>query len=293
VTHVDTFQVVRNFANVHDIKMKLDAEAPGNFMGISSNGSMALSWTAPPPLGKIAYDDGSAETWYWVGDPTSTNHMFYVRLTVPVAGSITHISVADRSGEDGTTTYWQSIKLCRRTAVAGGYGVPNLTTPMATFNNVAVTSDDGGWDLLQLTTPVAVAANDTIYIVTQWTDGSLIGPLLGTDTNGTAAHRSAYTEDGTTWYQFSSNWIMRAYMTNGREPVSLTTHEKMQNGQALLTRSILHNNAKSRSLNSLHPGDVIAKSVRMPEIINTANQAQRTFLNYRLYKGTTPTNLTL
>ncbi len=162
-----------------------------------------LAWEAPLPLAEIRYDDDGAESHLWVGSPTTTSQMFYTRITIPVNGTLTAISVESRNA----STTWESIRLCPDNG-----GFPNLAAPVESFTNVPVTSATGQWIVKNLTTPLSVTQGQNYYVVAQWPAGSTVGPMVGVDQSGNH-YRCAYTSDGgISWIDYPANWMMRAYM---------------------------------------------------------------------------------
>lgn len=169
--------------------------------------NVQLNWEAPIfPANEIRFDDNTAESWFWVADPSATSHMFSTRITIPQSGQLTHIAVLTRAT---SPTAWQNIMLCPDNA-----GNPNLTTPIESFANVQVNSTTGQWIILPLTTPLNVSAGQDYFIVTQWPAASSVGPFVGTD-NSLSFNRSRWTNNnGTLWNSVGNNFMMRAYMTS-------------------------------------------------------------------------------
>jgi hypothetical protein len=166
-----------------------------------------LNWQAPLfPANEIRYDDNSVESWLLVASPTATTHFISHKITVPQNGQLTHIAVLSRIDAAGTVN-WENIMLCSETG-----GNPNLAAPIATFSNIPVTSTVGQWIILQLPNPLNVTAGQNYYIAAQWPAGSTTGPRVGNDT-GFGFGRSRWSNNsGTTWNNWSGNFMMRAYM---------------------------------------------------------------------------------
>ena len=255
--------------------------APEILTTTASDAQIDLEWQEPLPTGEIKYDDGTAESWYWVGDPSSSDDYFYVRFNAPANGNLTHIAVFNAS--NGAA--WNEIMICPDV----GTGKPDLATPYQSFPNVPVTStitQGGEWELLELTTPQGVAIGDTFYVVTRWPDASSTGPFVGTDT-GTNAGRSCWTDDaGVTWNAFIYNFIMRSYMTTAKgETLTLKVDSSTENC-AIPVHSIMTNN-KVLGANTYRKSiNAIATSYAVPRIIITTSAKNRTILGYRVYRGT-------
>lgn len=170
-----------------------------------------LNWDAPIfPANEIRFDDNTVESWLLVSSPSALTHMISHRITIPQNGQLTHISILSRLDAAGSVN-WENIMLCPATG-----GNPNLAAPIQAFSNVPITSTVGQWNIFQLTTPLNVTAGQTFFIVGQWPAGSTTGPRIGNDT-GFGFGRSQWTNDsGSTWNNWSGNFMMRAYMSTGR-----------------------------------------------------------------------------
>ncbi|MEI6434118.1 MAG: choice-of-anchor D domain-containing protein [Bacteroidota bacterium] len=231
-----------------------------------------LTWAAPLPLEEIRFDDNSAETFYWIGSPTTTLQRFYTKITIPANGTLTNIGVLSRSS---TPTNWESISLCPDNG-----GIPNLISPIQSFASVPVTSPTGQWILKSLTTPLAVTAGQTFYIVTQWTAGSTVGPSVGTDTYSNHYRCSYSSNGGAIWVTFPYNLMMRAYMTvpgdnSSNEAIVLTSGNEVEGMQNLPTLNIA---AEPKPI--IHQLSFTAPAILMPSNPN------RSFTNYSLHRGT-------
>jgi len=180
--------------------------APQNLLGgLNASFLPSLSWQSPSPGAEIKIDDGSAESNMWVGSPSTTSQMFYDKFTSPHNGTISQIAVYTYAGSAGIM--FNSVMLCPD----DGTGKPNVSSPWASFNNVAV-GTSYSWIFLTLLAPQNVTVGQTFYIVTQWPAGSTTGPYVGTD-NTSPAGKSSWTQDGgVTWNAWAGNFFMRAYM---------------------------------------------------------------------------------
>jgi hypothetical protein len=214
--------------------------APMSLTAAAAPGSYAdLNWIAPLPLEEIRYDDNTSETSFWVGSPSATTHRFFTKITIPVDGALTNISVL--SSCNGPTT-WESISLCPESG-----GVPDLASPIQTYTNIPVTSLTGQWILKSLTTPLNVTAGQNYYIVTQWPNGSTVGPFVGTDTRNDHSRCGWTNNGGTSWSVSANNLMMRAYMTVA------TDNNQSGNGRSLGSYTI-HRGTARTALNTTIPG---------------------------------------
>ncbi|MCF6237719.1 MAG: lamin tail domain-containing protein, partial [Candidatus Marinimicrobia bacterium] len=192
---------------------------PVGLMAGAFDAEVDLAWNPPFPMGEIALDDGTAESWFWVGGGTSTDDMFYTRLTVPTDGNITDIAVW--SATDSALT-WPAFYL----AADDGTGAPDLASPLVTFTQIPVSTPIGAggeWAVLHLDVPEAVLGGSALYIVTQWPQDSNSGPFVATDTDTDVGACAWTNTGGDVWNPIGMTFIMRAYMQSGtRENIEIT-----------------------------------------------------------------------
>ena len=283
-TTVDTVTIVAGSTVTHDIEMFYAGYTPRNLTATGWDSYVDLEWGEPlPPTGEIHYDDGTAEAWFWLTPPSSTDYYFYTRFNAIVNGTVDYIAVLNSS--DGAD--WNAIMICPD----DGTGKPDLASPYQSFPNVPVTSTTGEWELLELTTPQGMAVGDTFYVVTQWPDGSYEGPYVGTDTDSDHS-RCAYTVDGgTNWNMFAVNWIMRAFMSTPKGRTYTLTTEPTTNNVGALPVYTLGGNEKDKSpkmaeIAMSHRSNTITMSYTVPAIIATGTKGDKGLTNYKLYRGT-------
>ncbi|MBK9290168.1 MAG: choice-of-anchor J domain-containing protein [Bacteroidetes bacterium] len=239
-----------------------------------------LNWQAPIfPANEIRYDDNTAESWFWVADPSATTHMFNVKITIPQNGQLTHIAVLTRVNT-GAPTGWENIMLCPDDA-----GKPNLGAPIQAFSNVPVTSTTGEWVILPLTTPLNVTAGQTYYIVTQWPAGSSVGPFVGTD-NSPSYGRSQWTNNsGTAWNNVANNFMMRAYMN-----IASKGELVLKSGDANPALMYLPVSEVMQRTSDVKP-ESIGLSYEAPAIIASGEAAEgKNPTGYVVYRGTSTGN---
>lgn len=242
------------------------ATVPGVFVN--------LAWQAPLPLTEIRYDNNSVTNFLWFAQPpaSTTLQQMFTRITIPANGTLTNIAMFTRALSAST---WGSISLCPDNG-----GAPNLAAPIESFLNVPVTAVNGEWVLKTLTTPLAVTAGQTYYIVAQWPNGNLNGPLIAYD--GASNHlRCWYTSTGgALWTNWAGNFLMRAYMNVGAdkstgEPVVLASGPEVEGMQNLPVVSI---NDGSPAPSGMETG-IVAPAVTAP-----SNQ-NKSFTSYTVHRG--------
>ncbi len=218
-------------SNTDEVTIEGGVDPPTDFDAtVQDIDDVYCTWEAPggSTLSEIAYDDGTAEQWFWYGDPSSTDHMFYTRFTAPEDGMIEEFTLLDAAN---VVMDWNQIMICPD----NGAGAPDLTSPYETYPDVEVSTtitNGGEWELFVLTVPFSVTAGDDFFVVTNWPDGSSDGPFVGTD-NSAADSRSAYSADaGASWTVFTGgDWIIRAYYSTGEENFSGLTVVPQVNAQ--------------------------------------------------------------
>ncbi len=240
-----------------------------------------LNWDAPIfPANEIRYDDNTAESWFWVANPSATTHMFSTRITIPQNGQLTHISLLTKVNA-GPAVGWENIMLCPEAS-----GNPNLGSPIQTFNNVPVTSTTGQWIILPLNSPLNVTAGQNYYIVTQWPAASEVGPFVGTD-NGFSFGRSRWTNnEGTAWNNVSNNFMMRAYMNLDAEGELVLKPGDENPAMMHLPVVMLTEKAKSEK-----PETIVEVGIEAPSILVTGEAAEgKNPTGYVVYRGTATGN---
>jgi hypothetical protein len=268
-------------ANAVDYTVNLTGEGylngPQNLTASQGVGAFVdLDWEAPLPLTEIRYDNNTAEGWYWVASPSTTSQYYFTRITIPVSGSLTHLSVLSRIG--AVPLNWESIRLCPDNA-----GYPNLAAPVQSWANVPVTSATGQWIIETLSSPLAVAAGDTYYVVTQYPAGSTDGPYIGGDTDSNHGRCYFTTNGGTSWTMSPRNYMMRAYMTVSKESGSsgaivLTSGKEVEGMQNLLLQSEFD---EPQVINGTLIQSYTAPSVLAPE------NSSKSLTSYTVNRGTT------
>lgn len=248
---------------------------PRNLTAIGGDSEVYLEWDYPFPTGEIKYDDGTAEVWYWLNNPTTTNDLFYVRFNTPITGNITDIAVLNGAV---SSIDWEEILICPD----DGSGHPDLSNPWETFTSVTVNTSPnvgGEWEILTLTLPFPVLNKDTFYIVTRWPDGSSVGPFIATD-NDSNSGRSAWSIDGgSTWNVWPENFIMRAYITDSKGIPMVLKSEDNQNAGYLPVISI----ADGKKMKII--ANKIARHVKVPKISPVKDYSFKSLNGYNIYRS--------
>jgi len=248
---------------------------PRGFTATGGDGEVFLDWDKPFPLGEINFDDGTAEAWYYLSDPSSVNDMFYVRFETPVTGKITDIAVLNGADSDA---YWEEILICPD----DGTGKPDITSPWETFPSVDVNTSPikgGEWEILNLSTPQSVINRDTFYIVTRWPNGLTAEPFLATDTDSNSG-RSAWTMDGgVNWTSWSENFIMRAYITDSYSKGFAIKSEGETDAAYLPVISI----EDGKRIH--YKTTKIAASIRVPELSVAGDYDLKGLIAYSIYRS--------
>jgi hypothetical protein len=249
---------------------------PRNLVAVGGDGEVMLSWDEPFPLGEVMYDDGSAEMWYWLNNPSTSNDYFYVRFESPMDGFLTDVAVLDAALPSAA---WERILVCPD----DGTGKPDLAMPWGIFPSVAVNSTPyvgGEWEILTLMIPHPVSRGETFYVLTQWPQGSTTGPYVGTDNATNSGHSSWSVDGGLTWSSWTENFIMRAYLdvsppvkhsliVKNTPPAGILPIKSIADGQVVLPQS-----------------DRIALSIRVPSI-TMAGDGIKGLTGYNIYRSAT------
>ncbi len=250
--------------------------APENLTGVANGSAIDLAWQIPLPEGEIRYDDGSVETSYWVGDPTTTSQMFYTKFNAAITGNLNYVAVLNRTNTLGQN--WNAIMVCPD----DGTGKPDLASPYATYPTPVVNSTTGEWNILELPAPVAMVQDEVFYVVTQWPDGNTDGPFVGTDIDHDNG-RCAYTTDGgSTWNAFGVQWIMRAYMSVSKAPMHLVAGNEMAENNNLPVYALKPHKSK---LNAENINIAQHVSVPVPGIYTTDMGSSKAFVDYTVHRG--------
>jgi hypothetical protein len=182
---------------------------------VQPDATAELHWLAPMPAGEIGYDDGSAESWMWVGGPSSTDHMMALRFNAPVGEfSISNIAIFGLGDEP---SMFENLMI-----VGGdGTGAPDMSNILFTAPDVpmAGTWETGAeWSIV----PAGVAStNSEFFVVAQWPEGSEIGPYVGTD-DDIFSERSFWSQDGgETWNTWDGMFMMHAFLDVGGDVVAV------------------------------------------------------------------------
>ena len=255
---------------------------PMGLMAAAYDADVELAWSAPFPMGQIAYDDGTAESWYWVGGPSTMDQMFYARLMVPSDGVITHIAVWHAAD---AMLNWTSI------SVTGddGSGAPDLANAYEVFMDVPVETPIGAggeWAVLELNTPAMVTGGNAMYIVTQWPDASNEGPFVATDDDTDLGNGAWTNTGGATWNAIPGTFIMRAYMQDAtsRENIEITAVPRDVTSSLPVIALDDQNKTLSGKIEN------ISLSLAAPSL---QSNAMRELTSYNVYRGEEPGAFTM
>jgi hypothetical protein len=232
-------------------------------------------------MGQLAYDDGTAESWYWVGGPSILDHMFYARLMIPSDGEITHIAIWDAADE---LVNWNAIYVTGD----NGSGAPDLAGAYHVFTEVPVSTpigSGGEWTVLELPTAAAVTSGQALYIVTQWPDASEVGPFVATDDNTNLGNAAWSNTGGASWNSIPGTFIMRAFMQSATERENIEITAVPRDVTSSLPIVSLDDNKVLRGKR-----ENISFSLAAPSL---QSNATRDLTGYQLYRGTDPESLSL
>ncbi len=233
------------------------------------DGSATLNWVPPLPSGEVSHDDNSAERWFWVGGPSTVDQFFALRMTPPVPEfDISHISVLALGDEP---SMFENLLV-----VGSADGLPDLDNVLFASGPVGVNATwDTGPEWVLLPTGGTGAVMGEFFILSQWPDGSNIGPFIGTDDN-TVGDRSFWTNDaGAVWNPFASTWMFRAYLEVGGELVAVDP-----------------TGAVDRSISTPENAAASGESITAPGMGWLPDEAHRDFLGtFNVYRGTDPFEL--
>mgnify|MGYP002638767752 FL=1 len=190
---------------------------PMALMAVGFDTEVDLAWTAPFPMGQLSVDDGTAENWYYLGWPLSTDQMFALKLTPPSDGNITHVALWSAADEPAP---WNAVYVTGSTEA----GTPDLLSPYEVFMDVLVETsigEGGQWNVLQLTTPAPVIAGQDLFVVAQYPVDPAdlqVGPFIASDADNNLGRNYGTTNGGTSWFNGTGTYIMRAYMQPASAP---------------------------------------------------------------------------
>jgi hypothetical protein len=254
---------------------------PMGLMAAAFDAEVDLEWSPPFPMGQLAADDGTAESWYWVGGPSILDHMFYQRLMVPSDGQLTHIALWHAADD---LVNWTGIY------VTGddGSGAPDMANAYEVFVDVPVQTPIGAggeWAVLELTQTAALMSGQALYIVTQWPDASEVGPFVATDDDTNLGNAAWSNTGGDTWNVIPGTFIMRAYMQAGmtRENIEITAVPR-EVTSSLPVRSLADEKTLRGKMENLSLG------LAAPQL---QSNAQRDLTSYNVYRGEEPGVYTL
>lgn len=139
---------------------------------------------------EIIYDDGSFESYYWVG--TQDDDMFAERFT-PVLTPPMTITEARMYVNSSDTFEWVAI------CPDDGNGRPDVLNPIQIVNNPGVSSPPA-W--LAITFDIWWNCTDDIWIVAKWYDAKALG--IGTDMSDPVTGRCWWHNKTNGWMHFTS-----------------------------------------------------------------------------------------
>ena len=208
---------------------------PSNLSLIASPKQKAhLEWNAPAPAGELSYDDGTAESWYWVGGPSSNTHFFAVLFDSPLPApyTVSHVGILALGEVPGA--YFENVYVA-----PDGLGGPDLANAVAVPNVRFNGTFDDGADYV-MTEMAAVMAGGSFWVLTQWIEGGVNGPFVGTDT-GSNSGRSYWSNDGAnTLNAIPMNFIIRAYLEANGEVAVASSTDPIDAEASLITDGIVN-----------------------------------------------------
>jgi len=187
----------------------------GLSLAVNPDASATLNWMAPVPPGELSYDDGSAESWMSVNTPTSSDHLMALRFNSPLADyTISNIAIFGITDEPTT--------LANLYITGGdGTGSPDMNNILFTAPAVPI---NGTWETGAEWTIVPAGLNSEVsefFVVAQWNEGSIIGPYIGTDDDSPTDRSFWSLDEGTTWNPWASTFMIRAFIEQDGEVVSV------------------------------------------------------------------------
>jgi|GEM_PF-5621740 len=235
-----------------------------------------LNWQYPtnPELTELFYDDGSPESWYWVGTATGVEYMA-TGFTYNQAFSLAQIKFYIRS----STTTTQNVEFY---VFGDNGGVPDVSDVLAsqTYNFVPA-STAGVWIILD--TDVAMAANDVFYLACKWNTGN--DYAIGGDASDPDGMGFWTNTSGGTWNNWTTHdFMMRAMISVGGRNVELNPgNVSVIPGAA--------SNAGTRALNGFTATPAQPNANLADEIID--HLLTREFQGYNVYRDGAQINAAL
>jgi hypothetical protein len=271
--------VAEGGATVQDFVLNLTLPAPANLMVYPEDAdtTIALNWAAPMPMGQVAYDDGTFESFYWVSSAGSTlDHYFAAHFKAAITPGYAINEVAILTTADDDESAFENVFVVSSDTM----GAPDFANVLWTAaGNNAATYPELAWDFY----PVGVnPVEQDFWVVMQWPDGNMFGPYVATDMDSFTGN-SIYSAEPDTlgnpiWNMIPGTFAVRAYLsepTTGRSIVlhgsETTTIEKIGSAIALDTKQDVS----------------LAGSVEAPAITNLS----RELLNYNVYRSLDPMDL--
>jgi uncharacterized protein YegP (UPF0339 family) len=194
-----------------------------------------LAWNAPPPAGELSFDDGTAESWYWVGGPSSNDHFFAVLFDSPLPApyTVSHVGILALGEVPGA--YFENVYV----APVAGWGGPDLANAVAVPNVRFNGTFDDGADYV-MTEMAAVMEGGSFWVLTQWIEGGDNGPFVGTDTDSNSG-RCFWSDDGANSLNaIPMNFIIRAYLEADGEVAVASSTDPIDAEASLITDGIVN-----------------------------------------------------
>ena len=139
---------------------------------------------------EMIYDDGSWESYYWVG--SQDDDMFAVRYT-PVVGPPFTVAGARIFVNSTDPFLWASL------CPDDGTGLPDVDNPLQTFEDISAPSAPG-W--LEIPFDVEVEQGGDLWLVSRWPDAKVLA--VGTDMEDPVEGRSWWHNRSSGWTAFTS-----------------------------------------------------------------------------------------
>jgi WD40 repeat protein len=149
--------------------------------------------TTERPFGvtwEMIYDDGSWESYYWVG--SQDDDMFAVRYT-PVVSPPFEITGGRLFVNSTDPFQWASL------CPDDGSGLPDVDNPLQVFEDIGAPSAPG-W--LEIPFDVEVEQEGDLWLVTRWPDAKVLA--VGTDMDQPVENRSWWHNRSSGWTAFTS-----------------------------------------------------------------------------------------
>lgn len=188
-----------------------DFPEPRNLKATAGNGEVYLEWDAPTQPGQmeLGYDDGSAESFFYVNTPTSESQMFAVGFTHSIPYTI-------NEGKFFLRNEISSLQSINVYVVGDAGGYPDMNNILAIgYANLPAAATSGEW--IDVDFPdVSLPANAVFYLVCQWNNSTVTEFTVGSD-ESSPDYMSWWTQDnGSYWnYWGYTDWMFRAVITSG------------------------------------------------------------------------------